>query len=71
MAIVDDVFDSGLKDVKEICQIEIPPQMNIWPLKLRKTKMDLPIFRRPGCQINQSQNQMIISRDLYNEAVQC
>jgi len=39
LAIYNDIFDFGLRDVEEVYQIEIPPQMSFVQLKLRKTKV--------------------------------
>jgi hypothetical protein len=49
----------------EFYQIEIPPQMNCVQLKVKETKVDLPIFRRPGCPTDQPRNQMKMLRGFY------
>jgi hypothetical protein len=68
LAIHNDIFVIGLKDVEKVYQIEISPQMNYVQLKMKETKVDLLIFRRPGCLTDQPQNQITISRGLYSEA---
>jgi hypothetical protein len=68
LAIHNDIFITGLRDVKKIYQIEIPPQANYVKLKMKKTKLNLPIFYQPECPTNQPRNPISILEDLYGKA---
>jgi hypothetical protein len=59
---------TGLKDVEKVYQIEIPPHTNDVKLEIKKTKIDLPIFRRPGYSINQPRNPMTILKEVCGKA---
>jgi hypothetical protein len=66
LAIYDNVFATGLRDVEEVYRIEIPPHVNDVKLEVKGTKLNLPIFRRPAYPVNQFRNLMTIGllRDL-------
>jgi hypothetical protein len=70
LAIHDDVFATGLRDIEEVYRIDIPPHMKVVKLEMKGTKLDLPIFRRPARPVNQSRKQMTIGpwRGLCGEA---
>jgi hypothetical protein len=55
LAIHDGIFVTEFGNVEEVYRIEIPPHKNHAELKVKGTKLDLPIYRRPACLSNESQ----------------
>lgn len=70
LAIHDDVFATGLRDIEEVYRIEIPLHMDDIKLEIKGAKLDLPIFHRPARPVNHSRNPMAIGlpRGLCGEA---
>jgi hypothetical protein len=53
LAIHDDIFATGLRDIEQVCRIEIPAHMNDVKLEVKGTKLDLLVFRRPARSVNE------------------
>ena len=60
LAIYDDIFATELKDVEQVYRIEVQPHMNNIELEVKRTKLDLPIFRRPARSANEYRTSMVM-----------
>jgi hypothetical protein len=60
LTIHDDIFATRLKDVEEVYRTEIPPHINDVKFEMKRTKLDLPIFRRPEFSLNGDRTPMMI-----------
>lgn len=47
MAMHDDVFVANIEDIEQIYSAEIPYHRRGLQLKIKREKLDLPIFREP------------------------
>jgi hypothetical protein len=60
LTIHDGIFATRLKDVEEVYRTEIPPHINDVEFEMKRTKLDLPIFRRPEFSLNGDRTPIMI-----------
>jgi hypothetical protein len=47
LAFVDDAFDSPQLTPEFVCQLKVPKRLHSLPLRWKKSKLNVPLFRQP------------------------